>query len=300
MTDDQGLGDTLQFVRYARLARQRVGRVILQVPPTLKRLLAGVAGVAIGFGAQSLVKDFFSGMFLLLENQIRVGDVVEIAGKTGVVEELTLRRTKLRSFDGAVHYVSNGLITTVSNFSTEFAFAVADVSVSYREDLDHVYSVMRSTAAELREDPGFQTAIVDALEIAGVEQLALKLGQILLHRVVQPQLPLVHQHHHGHGSDGLGLRGDPEERVGLHRLLGDAVGKTDGFDGQHLVLARDQRDGPGELLLVHEGLKRGGDGGRGARHGRLLAAGPADPDGRRAPGRSCRAPAGRRDIQRRR
>ncbi len=133
---------------------------------------AGVAGVAIGFGAQSLVKDFFSGMFLLLENQIRVGDVVEIAGKTGVVEELTLRRTKLRSFDGAVHYVSNGLITTVSNFSTEFAFAVADVSVSYREDLDHVYSVMRATAAELREDAGFQASIIDALEIAGVEQLA--------------------------------------------------------------------------------------------------------------------------------
>lgn len=133
---------------------------------------AGVAGVAIGFGAQSLVKDFFSGMFLLLENQIRVGDVVEVAGKTGVVEELTLRRTKLRSFDGAVHYVSNGLITTVSNFSTEFAFAVADVGVSYREDLDHVYSVMRATAATLREDEMFRSAIVDALEIAGVEQLA--------------------------------------------------------------------------------------------------------------------------------
>jgi small conductance mechanosensitive channel len=133
---------------------------------------AGVAGVAIGFGSQSLVKDFFSGMFLLLENQIRVGDVVEVAGKTGVVEELTLRRTKLRSFDGAVHYVSNGLITTVSNFSTEFAFAVADVGVSYREDLDHVYSVMRATAATLREDEMFRSAIVDALEIAGVEQLA--------------------------------------------------------------------------------------------------------------------------------
>ena len=133
---------------------------------------AGVAGVAIGFGAQSLVKDFFSGMFLLLENQIRVGDVVEVAGKTGVVEELTLRRTKLRSFDGAVHYVSNGLITTVSNFSTEFAFAVADVGVSYREDLDHVYSVMRATAATLREDEMFRSAIVDALDIAGVEQLA--------------------------------------------------------------------------------------------------------------------------------
>ena len=133
---------------------------------------AGVAGVAIGFGAQSLVKDFFSGMFLLLENQIRVGDVVEIAGKNGVVEELTLRRTKLRSFDGAVHYISNGLITTVSNFSTEFAYAVADVGVSYREDLDHVFAVMRATAADLREDAGFKAAIVDALDIAGVEQLA--------------------------------------------------------------------------------------------------------------------------------
>jgi small-conductance mechanosensitive channel len=133
---------------------------------------AGVAGVAVGFGAQSLVKDFFSGMFLLLENQIRVGDIVEIAGKNGVVEELTLRRTKLRSFDGAVHYISNGLITTVTNFSTEFAFAVADVSVSYKEDLDHVYAVMRATAATLREDSAFSAAIVDNLDIAGVEQLA--------------------------------------------------------------------------------------------------------------------------------
>ena len=118
------------------------------------------------------LKDFFSGMFLLLENQIRVGDVVEIAGKTGVVEELTLRRTKLRSFDGAVHYVSNGLITTVTNFSTEFAFAVADVSVSYKEDLDHVFSVMRTTAAALRQDERFGEMIVDDLDIAGVEQLA--------------------------------------------------------------------------------------------------------------------------------
>lgn len=133
---------------------------------------AGVAGVAVGFGAQSLVKDFFSGMFLLLENQIRVGDVVEIAGKTGVVEELTLRRTRLRSNDGAVHYVSNGLITTVTNFSTEFAFAVADVSVSYKEDLDHVFRVMRATALAMRGDAAFSEAIVDDLDIAGVEQLA--------------------------------------------------------------------------------------------------------------------------------
>src|SRR5690606_23855286 len=102
---------------------------------------AGVAGIAIGFGAQSLVKDFFTGFFLLVENQIRVGDVVEIAGKSGVVESLSLRRTKLRAYDGSVHYVSNGLITTVTNMSTEFAFAVVDVRVSYRDDIDRVFQV---------------------------------------------------------------------------------------------------------------------------------------------------------------
>jgi len=133
---------------------------------------AGVAGVAIGFGAQSLVKDFFSGMFLLLENQIRVGDVVEIAGKTGVVEELTLRRIQLRSFDGAVHYVSNGLITTVTNFSTEFAYAVVDVSIAYKEDLDHVFDVMRATAADLKASEPFTKTVIGELEILGVDQWA--------------------------------------------------------------------------------------------------------------------------------
>lgn len=147
---------------------------------------AGVAGVAIGFGAQSLVKDFFTGMFLLLENQIRVGDVVEIAGKNGVVEELTLRRTKLRSFDGAVHYVSNGLITTVTNFSTEFAFAVADVGVSYREDLDHVFAIMRETAKGLRNDERFKAVIVDDLDIAGVEQWAESAVMIRCRMKTQP------------------------------------------------------------------------------------------------------------------
>jgi small-conductance mechanosensitive channel len=133
---------------------------------------AGVAGVAIGFGAQSLVKDFFSGVFLLLENQIRVGDVVEVAGKTGVVEGMTLRRTQLRAVDGAVHYVSNGLITTVTNFSTEFAYAVVDVSIAYKEDLDHVFHVMRTTAAELKAAEPFTKTVIGDLEILGVDQWA--------------------------------------------------------------------------------------------------------------------------------
>ncbi|MGD9942395.1 MAG: mechanosensitive ion channel family protein [Burkholderiaceae bacterium] len=133
---------------------------------------AGVVGIAVGFGAQSLVKDVFSGFFLLIENQIRVGDVVEIAGKSGVVEELTLRRTKLRSYDGAVHFISNGLITTVTNMSTEFAFAVCDISVAYKENVAQVFDVMRRTAAELRADDAFSARILSDLEIAGVDQLA--------------------------------------------------------------------------------------------------------------------------------
>jgi len=133
---------------------------------------AGVVGIAVGFGAQSLVKDIFAGFFLLVENQIRVGDVVEIAGKSGAVEQLSLRRTKLRSYDGSVHYISNGLITTVTNMSTEFAFAVVDIGVAYREDIDRVFTVMRETAQSLREAPGFGPRIVDDIEIAGVEQWA--------------------------------------------------------------------------------------------------------------------------------
>ncbi|HLS54610.1 MAG TPA: mechanosensitive ion channel family protein [Zeimonas sp.] len=133
---------------------------------------AGVVGIAVGFGAQSLVKDVFTGFFLLIENQIRVGDVVEIAGKSGVVEQLSLRRIKLRSYDGSVHYISNGLITTVTNMSTEFAFAVVDIGVAYREDIDRVYAVMRETAEALRGSPDFGAKIIGDLEIAGVDQWA--------------------------------------------------------------------------------------------------------------------------------
>ena len=133
---------------------------------------AGVVGIAVGFGAQSLIKDVFAGFFLLIENQIRVGDVVEIAGKSGVDEQLSLRRPRLRSYDGSVHYISNGLITTVTNMSTEFAFALVDIGVAYREDVDRVFAVMRETAEVLRESPEFGPKILEAIEIAGVEQWA--------------------------------------------------------------------------------------------------------------------------------
>ena len=133
---------------------------------------AGVVGIAVGFGAQSLVKDFFSGFFMLLENQVRVGDAVELAGKLGVVEEVTLRNTVLRDNEGNVHYIPNGEITVVTNKSRGYAFALIDIGVAYREDLDEVYAVIRAAGAELRADPETGPKILEDIEIQGVQNWA--------------------------------------------------------------------------------------------------------------------------------
>lgn len=133
---------------------------------------AGIAGIAIGFGAQSLVKDYFTGFTLLIENQIRVGDVVEVAGKSGLVEEVTLRYVRLRGYDGTVHFVPTGEISIVTSMTREFAFALMDVGVAYKEDIDRVFEVMRRVARELRESPQFAPRIIDDIEIAGVENWA--------------------------------------------------------------------------------------------------------------------------------
>jgi moderate conductance mechanosensitive channel len=132
---------------------------------------AGVAGVAIGFGAQSLVKDYFTGFILLLENQIRQGDVVEVAGKGGFVEEVTLRFVKLRDYDGNVHFIPNGAISVVTNMSRQFAFSVIDIGVAYKEDVDEVMQIMREVGKELRTDPALKDRILGDIEIAGVDRL---------------------------------------------------------------------------------------------------------------------------------
>ena len=111
---------------------------------------AGVAGIAIGFGAQSLVKDYFTGFVMLIENQIRQDDIVEIADKTGTVEEVTLRYVRLRDYEGAVHYIPNSSITVVTNRTRTYAYAVSDISVAYKEDLSHVYEVMNQVAKNMR------------------------------------------------------------------------------------------------------------------------------------------------------
>ena len=132
---------------------------------------AGVVGLAIGFGAQSLVKDYFTGFFILLENQITTGDVVRISDKAGLVEDLTLRYVRLRDYDGNVHYVPNSLITTVTNMSRGFAFAVIDVGVAYREDTDQALDIMREVGKRMRDDATFGPKIVDHIEVAGVDRM---------------------------------------------------------------------------------------------------------------------------------
>lgn len=130
---------------------------------------AGVVGIALGFGAQSLVKDYFTGFFLLLENQIRVGDIVEAGGKAGTVEELTLRYLRLRDYAGNVHYLPNGTITVVTNMSLGYANAVLDVSIAPSESVDRALASMRQVAKGLREDAEFAGRILEDIEIAGVE-----------------------------------------------------------------------------------------------------------------------------------
>ena len=133
---------------------------------------AGVVGLAVGFGAQSLIKDFFNGFFMLLENQIRQGDVVEVCGKTGTVEDVNLRYVRLRDFEGSVHYVPNGQITTVTNKSRGYAYALIDVGIAYRENIDEVCEVMREVAGKLRKTEKYGAKILEDLEIAGVQDWA--------------------------------------------------------------------------------------------------------------------------------
>lgn len=147
-----------------------LGELGISVVPILGA--AGIVGVAVGFGAQSLVKDFFTGFFLLLENQLRQGDVVEAGGKAGVVEEITLRYVRMRDYEGNVHFVPNGSITTVTNKTRGFAFAVIDAGVAYREDLDEALEVMRQVGMELRADPVIGAKIMEDVEIVGVESWA--------------------------------------------------------------------------------------------------------------------------------
>lgn len=137
-------------------------------------LLAGVGiiGLAVGFGAQSLVKDFLTGMFVLIENQYNVGDVVQLAGASGLVEKITLRATTMRDYEGNVHIIPNGVIDVVTNKTRQWSRFVLDIGVAYKESVDDVMIVLKEIGDEMAADPKFSSMITAPLEVLGVQDFA--------------------------------------------------------------------------------------------------------------------------------
>lgn len=133
---------------------------------------AGVVGLAIGFGAQSLVKDMISGFFILMEDQIRVNDVVQISGRGGLVEKINLRMTVLRDLAGNVHYIPNGQIDIVTNMTKDYSRYVFDIGVAYRENVDEVIEVIKTVDDSLRRDDDFSDDILEPIEILGLDKFA--------------------------------------------------------------------------------------------------------------------------------
>ena len=160
----------LSTVLFAVAVMMIMGQLGIEIGPMLAA--AGVVGLAVGFGAQNLVQDVLSGFFILLEDQIRVGDVVEIAGKGGLVEQVNLRMVVLRDLAGNVHYIRNGQIDTITNMTKEFSRYVFDIGVAYRENVDEVMEIIREIDEELRADPAFGPDILQPIEIMGVDQFA--------------------------------------------------------------------------------------------------------------------------------
>jgi small-conductance mechanosensitive channel len=133
---------------------------------------AGVVGLAVGFGAQNLVRDVISGLFILMENQVRVNDVAVINGTGGLVEEINLRTTVLRSLDGVVHVFPNGAITSLANMTREFSYYVFDIGVAYKEDTDRVVQVLHKVSEEMMNEEPYRSAIIQPLEVLGVDAFA--------------------------------------------------------------------------------------------------------------------------------
>ena len=133
---------------------------------------AGVIGLGISFGAQSIFKDMLTGIFILIEDQYTVGDTIKIAGLTGTVEDLSLRVTKLRDGDGTVYIVPNSQITTVSNLSRDFAAGTLNVSVDAREDPDRVMKLLKELAAQVRKDEAFKDVLIADPDIPGVDKIS--------------------------------------------------------------------------------------------------------------------------------
>jgi small conductance mechanosensitive channel len=156
---------TVGFVAILMMLRE----LSIDVVPILTG--AGIAGLAIGFGAQNLVRDVISGFFLILEDQVRIGDIARINGVAGTVEQINLRTILLRDGEGAVQVFPNGTITALANLSKQFAYAVVDVRIAYSENMDRVMGTMREIGTAMERDPHWGVLLLGPLEIVGIESL---------------------------------------------------------------------------------------------------------------------------------
>jgi small conductance mechanosensitive channel len=169
---------TLSHVIYRTLLFVVLAIVIVTILPEFginaAALIAGLGlfGLAVGFGSQNLVKDMINGTFILVENQYGVGDVVTVAGITGVVEDLNLRRTILRDLDGTVHSVSHGQVDITSNWTKSYSRVNLNVGVAYESNLDHVIQVINRVGKELAEDPEYSSKIVDPPHVLRVDNFS--------------------------------------------------------------------------------------------------------------------------------
>ena len=142
--------------------------VNLDIAPILAS--AGIIGLAVGFGAQELVRDFISGFFMIMENQVRAGDVAIINGTSGLVEEIALRTITLRDFSGTVHIFQNGKVNTLSNMTKEWSAMVFDIGVAYKENIDKVIEIIKRVGEDIMNDPAFKDLIIQPLEVFGVDK----------------------------------------------------------------------------------------------------------------------------------
>jgi small conductance mechanosensitive channel len=156
---------TLLWVVAVVMSLDQVG---LDITPILAS--AGIVGLAVGFGAQNLVRDVINGFFMILENQVRVGDVAVVNGTGGLVEAISFRTITLRDLTGTVHIFPNGTITTLSNMTKEWSYYVLDIGVAYKEDTDRVSAVMKEVGKELQNDPEIGPNMIEPIEILGVDQ----------------------------------------------------------------------------------------------------------------------------------
>jgi len=183
------MGDLLTSIATIVIVGIAFVMILDQVGVNIAPLLtgAGILGVALGFGAQTLVKDFLAGIFMIMEDQFGVGDVVDLGEASGTVEAVGLRVSRLRDVNGTVWYVRNGEVLRVGNQSQNWARTVLDVTVGYEADLDQVQQILADVAHTLWKDPKFQGVIIEEPEVWGVERFA-KDGVVV--RVVLKTAPL--------------------------------------------------------------------------------------------------------------